>query len=395
MSDVHRIIFFVESQFSARDYSRFGIELLVENGFEVEVWDFTPWLHPEVQKKVTVPDPISFYGLHQFWSSGESVLAIRGLSTGCLVVLLIGYCLNSFILYKALSSNRIRYAVFMANNLPAVDIRADKISFAKRLRNLKLNKVPSAIFTRMPYLFWGIRPANIVLAGGESSLISISYPVGNSTKYLWIHTLDYDIYLDTKGRFSVKDTYRDMCVFLDEYLPFHPDFFHLKIQPPASAEDYYPLMCTLFDRIEKELNIEVIIAAHPRSHYGERDPLFGGRQVIRGSTFDLVRSTRFVIAHSSTSINFAVMLEKPIVFITTDKLTQSNIGPYIENISELLGKNEINLDARQSIDWEREMTVDIMAYATYKNDYIKKGGTDNLLFWQIVSNYLHERVKIT
>ena len=44
MINITKIIFFIEAHFNQRDYNRFGIPVLLENGFEVEVWDFTPFL---------------------------------------------------------------------------------------------------------------------------------------------------------------------------------------------------------------------------------------------------------------------------------------------------------------------------------------------------------------
>jgi len=38
---IKRIIFLVEMKFNFRDYQRFGIEILQQNGFSVEVWDMT------------------------------------------------------------------------------------------------------------------------------------------------------------------------------------------------------------------------------------------------------------------------------------------------------------------------------------------------------------------
>lgn len=389
MSAVQRVIFFIESPFNARDFKRFGIELLAGNGFVVEVWDFTPLLHPEVQEKVNVPDPINFQGLRQFWTGEESVSAIRSLSADCLVISLVGYCLNSYKVYKSISLSKARYALFLANNLPAINCKSVIPSFIMKLRNLKINRIPSALFVRVPYFIWGIRAADIVLGGGEKSLDNIPYLVSHGTERWCIHTLDYDIYLESIER-SQYEINKAVCVFLDEYLPLAPDYVHLKIPPPCSVEEYYPRMCRFFDMVEKQLNVEVIIAAHPRSHYDNCDPLFGGRRVIRGKTFELVRSTKFTIAHSSTSINFAVMLEKPIIFVTTDKIKLGDTGPYIAKMSELLGKKEINLDGELDIDFEREMKIDNMAYSMYKNDFIKKTGTDDLMFWQVVSNQLNK-----
>ena len=51
----HEGILFLESKFSLRDYNRFGIDILSNNGFHVSVWDFTSALHD-----ITVNENIDF-----------------------------------------------------------------------------------------------------------------------------------------------------------------------------------------------------------------------------------------------------------------------------------------------------------------------------------------------
>jgi hypothetical protein len=43
---IAKIIYLIESPFNKRDYERFGIETFIQDGFEVYVWDFTPFLRP-------------------------------------------------------------------------------------------------------------------------------------------------------------------------------------------------------------------------------------------------------------------------------------------------------------------------------------------------------------
>ena len=44
--NIKKIIYFIETPFDARDYERLGVDTLIENNFEVQVWDFTPFLYP-------------------------------------------------------------------------------------------------------------------------------------------------------------------------------------------------------------------------------------------------------------------------------------------------------------------------------------------------------------
>jgi len=47
-SKIRKIIFLYSSIFCERDYKRFGIELLKQNNFEVEVWEISPIIFPQV-----------------------------------------------------------------------------------------------------------------------------------------------------------------------------------------------------------------------------------------------------------------------------------------------------------------------------------------------------------
>ena len=100
----------------------------------------------------------------------------------------------------------------------------------------------------------------------------------------------------------------------------------------------------------------------------------------------MIRESEFVIAHSSTSPNFAVLFGKPVIFVTTNKLEQSSQEPFITEMASWFGKQPINIDSPTEIDWDKELTVDKEAYSKYKNSYIKKNGSEELPFWQVVSN---------
>ena len=63
----NKIIFIVESQFTKRDYNRFGIELLKKLGHQIEIWDLTPFLRPNLYLNYTPPD--LYYNNHKIINS--------------------------------------------------------------------------------------------------------------------------------------------------------------------------------------------------------------------------------------------------------------------------------------------------------------------------------------
>lgn len=387
--NITKVIFFIDALFNQRDYERYGIEILKKNGFDVEVWDFTPFLQPQVYREVTVPDPIVYTGHQQFFNLKKALAAISKLDNNSFIVCLLSYRNQTFLIYRMLSYKKLDYSLFAANVHPLIDINSNLILFLNKIKKkLTFKKIFNALFTRIPFNCLAIRPASVILAGGERYVAS-GYPVNEKTRVLWAHTLDYDIYL--KERENACFIEKGLGVFLDEYLPFHPDYYYYGVSPFTTPEKYYTLLCNFFESIEAKYGVRIVIAAHPRSQYENHPSYYKGRPVIRGKTFELVKKSQFVITHSSTAINFAVLFKKPLTFLTTNELCESLQGPWIDFVASLFGKKANNLDESLTINWQNELLLDERAYAQYKNKYIKKDGTEEKFFWQIFADYLRGR----
>jgi len=384
---IKKIIYFIQSPFNKRDYDRFGIEVVQQNGFEVEVWDFGSFLHPHIHQKVKtgVPDPSDWRGVKYFTSEKEALGAIFKLGSETFVIPIIIFNLNSFKIYRMISKKRLKYGVIVSNNQLSPD-NGSTVNFLSKIRKLTLKRLPSILFNRTQFNYLSIQPASFLLAGGEQSTRGHRYPVNKTTKIIWSHTLDYDIYLRTKNRQVKADN--NMGVFLDEDVPFHSDYLYMGVQPPATPEEYYPLLCNFFTLLENKYNVRIVIAAHPRSRYDNLTDYFQGRPVIRGETVELIKKAGFAITHSSTSVNYPILFEKPIIFITTNRLQQSQQGPLIGLIASKLAKIPINLNNFSKIDWIKEMTFDRKAYLNFKHQYIKKDGSEELPCWQIFANHI-------
>ena len=55
---------------------------------------------------------------------------------------------------------------------------------------------------------------------------------------------------------------------------FSPDYLYMGVEPPVSADEYYPRVCLFFEFLEKKFNLHVIIAAHPSSDYNQKKDIF-------------------------------------------------------------------------------------------------------------------------
>jgi len=206
---------------------------------------------------------------------------------------------------------------------------------------------------------------------------------------VWGHALDYDIFLEAGGR-EARST-QEHIVFLDEYVPFHPDYLDLGIAAPNTAEEYYPKLNQLFDRLEHELKLPVVIAAHPRAKY-ENSAYFDGRRIVGGDTCAMVRKAALVVSHCSTANNFTVIYGKPSLSVLTNGLRRSFYGPYIQAMAYCLGGPMINIDTSWELDLERLLRVDEARRSEYYESIIKRPGTPEKNTWQIFTEFIHRRV---
>ncbi|MBN1526092.1 MAG: hypothetical protein JW919_00705 [Candidatus Omnitrophica bacterium] len=391
MAKISKIIYMVEAPFCKRDYERFGVDTMKDSGFAVEVWDLTPALHPDIYAKITGESPINCDGYRLFRAKKEVLKAVSAIREKSFVVSFVFYDLNSYPMFRAISRKGIEYAMFAANALPKGNNRSTVPDALRRLRRLTADKISNAIFLRLPFAYFGVRPAALLLAGGKISANQyIYYPLNGDTKIVWAHALDYDIYLKEKEKASVAE--KPFALFLDEDICFHRDYLYVKHAPFATPDKYYGPLRKFFSLLEKKSGLDVVIAAHPRSKYEELPDYFGKRPVIKGKTVELVKRSSFVIAHSTTSINYAILFKKPLICVTTNELKAGAQGRVIDDIASQFNKRAVNVDEALDIDLAGELSIDETAYREYIESYIKRSVSEDKPFWQIVSDAIKVHV---
>jgi len=391
---IKRIIILVESPFDVRDHKRFGIESLKRNGFAVEVWDLSRILRPKVYFDGTRPKIHGCDELTVFSEKKEAFRRISKLSDSDFVINLGSYGINTLWVYRALTQAKVQYAVQMSAMLPLLGPKETKITgYWKKLKKIfppSLKHICNVFFLRIPSKWFGIKPAKFILAGGEKCFV-YHFPVDreNFTETLWVHAMDYDLYLEEHNR-SSPGAEENIVVFLDEYLPLHPDRLYDGVKDLIGHEEYYSMLDRFFRRVEDRLKLEVVIAASPRSDYGNNPDFLKGRKCIKGRTAELVRKSRFVMAHDSSSLTFANLFRKPVVFLTSKKLSRSN--PPINRLANWFGKEPIFMDTGSDVNWDFEMTVNKKRYEEYRRMFIKTDFSPEKPFWQIVAERLKKEI---
>lgn len=388
---IHRIVIIVETPFNVRDFNRYGIEILKLSNFQVEVWDFSPFMRPLLYKQHNASDSEEFEECNLFFSCGDALKAIEGLGQDSAVISVINFDSSTKDIYKALSKQNIFYGLLSTNSIPP---RYSKSNLFNTISNkfkqeITFQRVLNAVFRRIPINLFGVRPADFIIAGGSKSLGNAAnkYPklIRPSTPVVWAHTMDYDVYLQSGKKAPIID---DIAVFVDQYIPFHPDLRFRSEILELDTDHYYRVLSNFFSRIESEMGLRVIIAPHPRADYAKLPDYFNGREIYQGKTNQLVQRSRLVLLHYSTAVNFAVLYNKPVLFMTNTNLEKTYLSDYIHSMAKIFEKRPIIIDSHQENNLGQELFIDQMVYDNYREVYIKRNGTPEKMLWEIVADYL-------
>ena len=216
------------------------------------------------------------------------------------------------------------------------------------------------------------------------------------TNWIWAHSLDYELYRQASEQ-CPRD-YHDgtapekYIVFLDQgwFSKLPVNAVDLRTTgggryPPVAYESYQTQIVKFLRELGTLTKKEVIVCAHPKSDDKHTQMLYEGFRIERGRSSEFVRDSAFVVAHSSTSIQYAVIERKPVLLFTNRELDDSIMrAPFLGY------KNELNLpvvDIGASGSIEpiiADLKADRVAYERFEEGYIKSQQSEQGGLWDIV-----------
>ena len=390
-----KVIFILSAPLYVGDYKRFGADILIENGFEVEFYNIAPYVYPDLFYNATKKN-IYKGGNHQYFYDKKTILnEINCRDGNPFYVLLLHYNKYTYHIFKGISKNKLPYAVAIISAVPTCSFKI-KTNLLERIKALKIdhlsNKILNRLYSTRYSKIFGISPPAVILMGAEKCLKHHLYLLAdNNTDILSLHTFDYDNHLKSDVPYHGDSK---IAVFIDAPSPrFKFDAYIPSITSPLTEEKYYPSLCNLFDVIEDKYSVKVEIAAHPKSEHNSNPEYFGGRLVRNNRTLSMIKNSEFVINRNSTSINYAIIYNKAILFHTSDEIefSSSTMKDQIKSMASSVNKTAVNIDHLDDIEWDSELKIDKRAYNQYRNDYIKKDGTEDIPIWQSFANWLKGR----
>ena len=377
-----KIIFIVESKFNKRDFKRFGFKILKERGYEVHVWDFTYLLRINTYKKYTPPDPIN-YSLHRKIKSKDEFYELLGdIGDNYVFVCMIGQNPGSKFIFDQLEVYKYHFGITYMGAIPYARNSTYKriiCSLTKPARIIKIIKSRFRLFRNK------ISP-NFIITGGH-----VAYKTAKSTypnsRIISTHSFDYDLFLETETNSVEHKSFDDRkyADFLDEFVPYHPDYLNMGIEPDATPKIYFPEINKFFEKFEIYHDIRIVIAAHPRSNYSinNQNP-FNNREIVFGKTNELVKNSEFVITHASTAISFAILYRKYLIFLKSSNYN-NRFNNYIDSVAQYFNQSAFDI----SLDGELNLNIGVSEriYSNYVNQYIKDKNTPQKPAWELFADY--------
>jgi hypothetical protein len=396
---IQKIIFLTAVKFGRRDLERFGIRTLKENGFEVGIWDISRVVYPRDIDQVVLPDEVLGEEIIRFASVRDLMSAFQRHNPGSLFICLFHLHTGTIPVYRALSRLELPYAVLYINSFPApkryYSAKGRLLHYISQVASPAVIRVFPAAINKLVmryYRLFGIRPAHICLLGGRRSLDFFNSPVDSTTERVWLHSLDYDKYLQEAANPYVPG--ENTCVFIDTYFPTDPDrYYHRDVSVYNPDAAYYFQMRRFFADVEFHYGVRVVIAQHPKKqldHDANSIVDFGPRAGISGDTAGLVRRSRFVLSHDSNAVNYAILFRKPIIFLTSADIDATSNGQNIEALAALLGRTPLRIDGSPAPDPAAALAFDEKLYERYIREYIKNSPEEKPC-WQIFADHLRGR----
>jgi hypothetical protein len=385
---MRRVVYLIDQPFDERNFRRFGIQAWIDRQWNVEVWDLTPWAHPQVWHSFAERGHRlkEFAGYFPVRSRSDFLRRLRGRTAIQYFIDLTGDTYHSVTAKSALRRAGAARVVCAVGSIPLPDREGGR-TLSSRLRTL-IAKGPRGGWRWLSGSFLTKVvarriPTDLAVISGTQSM-TLAH---NSKGVIKAHNFDYDIYLELERSAAARAA--PYAVFIDQDYCFHLEFL---TGPVVTAERYFPAVCNGLEAIAAALELEVRIAAHPRASYEQRgmQRLFRSFPIERGRTAELIKGCKAVICHDSTAVQYAILFGKPIIFLTTDELSRAYEGSSIEKAAAELGKKPVNLDRADlpAVDWRGELKVDLERYASYRSKYIKAEGSPELPLWTIVIDHV-------
>jgi hypothetical protein len=368
-----KILILIDAFFSKRDYDRFGLELMLQNDIEISCWDLYKLRpnppHGNGIEKGVFSEKIKYH----IFENLEELNNNSKLVGTFLIDLRSGFADTEH--NTSWFKKKGAIIIFFEQGLipqshKLLSIFDYLVIFRNKLLDFPLKQSLLSICRSIIH--------NFITDLGSNSIADIKVCSGSLSKCNYgefeirSHARDYDIFLENNNEVKTQD----QIIFVDSAMTGHPDDKNLNSNTACSEEVYFPLLRAFFDKIESQTGLPVVVSIHPRLIIND-DVIsnFGNRKIVSGKTFDLIKSATMVLVHNSTAINFAVLLGKPLIILTSNQI-QRKYYLNMQSLFKVLNAPGININKSfDNMDFFEIAQKPISNYNYYIEKYIKVSGS--------------------
>jgi hypothetical protein len=404
-----KIIFLFPYSLTAFDAVKFGFDLLLARGVDLQVFDMSALVSARNDKNAVFLKLDYIKKIHSYTELETEIKNTRDSSVFIDNINGInGFQWQGREIFKLFKQYQVEYYVVEVGALPIFTPLTPKTLYSKfkkifqgkiLLAYLKSRLGKLIVYLQWKYLQTYQLPAKIYIGDSESKQRYIKKYNFNSANIYSIHSFDYDRYLTfVRTPQPLLFPREKICVFLDQMLATHCDFGTGTSFSPVTAENYLPALNHFFDYLETQIDMKIIIAASPRAAYEKQAQIFGTRQIISGKSIELVAESVLVLAHTTTALSLAVLFDKPVLIIKTREMKRATgFANFLDNLSASLNLVPLCID-----DDVLLKKFDFKAYLdhsrnfdNYKYKYVMSKNTQDKLTWEILTDTWMQPKKLT
>lgn len=383
---INKIIFINYQPFTSKYYADYYLQDCINKQLEVEYWDLSKLYFPNVSFSEGNEFNIEVKQINTLKELRVNINNNNNLTT--IFITNITYEFRVWKFFRILTLYKCKL-IFFARGMYPMPNKSTSSKITEVVLNLNFTRIILAIKNKMSILFKKyklIKSYDVVFRAGSEGGLTIGYGSDFDLKHakiVEINYFDYDNYLSVINNNPKPQIDGEYCVFLDQYLAFHPDIAICGLKN-VNPIIYYSELNNYFKFIELKYNLKVVIAAHPKATGYKTNNPFLGREIIFDKTCELVKDSNFVLTHHSTAISYPILFNKPIIFLNSDEL--ENKMPDLYDLTIYLGDylncKVVNFDKFEDKK-DLNLMVDTIKYNGYINKYLSSTATQKKISSEI------------
>ena len=388
------IYLFLRHSYSPRLHHDYGGSYFSSLGFNYEVWIF-PFLgvqkiKPTINSNSQIPPSVKVVIHH---SKSEALSALNKLKANSIIFDPASVLVDPDMPFNE-TINTCFKVIFALQSLPRLPSSLTHLFSRLYSRPIYTLRMLLRKVNFFSVFYNTLKPSKVTydlgVSAGKFSRLKIKPHINKQTgSILKTHSSDCELVLQSEDQL-ISDLPLRYAIFLDEFVPYHPDHQILGIDYYVSPDPYYDELNKYFSWFESRYRLEIIIAAHPKSNYSSLTNPFNDRVVIHRKTPLLVSHAILCFTHCSTSISFAILNFKPVI-----SLFSSSYSPIfnrrIAHMSKIIGTPLLDVSSFSDYGPEYIPKPSLSLYNQYTNDYLYEGSPPSQPF---LESLLHSLPKL-